>query len=600
MEEEDLVEMSNPPGLIKTSSKRSSNELDPENKEQDNDANKKQKSDTSNVGDDSEMGSESQDGDGDNMKIVESPVRRNQANNEGNNAYTSPVSGQKKDDSNTKLNDKLIEVNSKVRNVLSKVILAIDFTNTSRQDFQHLQNDSYRKRGFALTSFVGATDDDYYKIANFYQKHTDGIQVYGAAAQFDGAAPYNLNSDVFYADKCEEVDSLIGDEENIGNVFKVVVTDGQSCHPIDISIPHTTIETDYDLLSKNTEHEEENKAYNASSDQDKTLDKQTYIMGLIVEPFNKPKAFGKNTLINYIQDVLRVLQGSPKKVILKTYADKLEDNNDNNMIKRISDSLLDQNTLVQFINYVLASDVKVTISSVLSALLKIDNIPAPTKKNKNKKLDIFNKKTQPTIIGTNDNIIQLDDDNDDDINDTLLSKNLKNESTSPYTDRKNPSARRNTSTDNSSGLPNKRHDYGDSRRDIFDQGTLSSSNITGKILVDDDSNPPVTTGNKLNLQSPPKNRTNKNTPPESQDMINFFNNDGSGTPLIKQQYNSNKPYSGGKSKKKRSRKNRNKNKKTQKPRFTRNKSLKIKHKRTKKNLNHKQVPKKIRLSRSNK
>ena len=598
MEEEDLVEMSNPPGLIKTSSKRSSNELDPESKEQDNDANKKQKSDTSNVGDDSEMGSESQDGDGDNMKIVESPVRRNQANNEGNNAYTSPVSGQKKDDSNTKLNDKLIEVNSKVRNVLSKVILAIDFTNTSRQDFQHLQVDSYRKRGFALTSFVGATDDDYYKIANFYQEHTDGIQVYGAAAQFDGAAPYNLNSDVFYADQCEEVDSLIH-EENIGNAFKVVVTDGGGCiYPINRY--NTTIETDYDLLSKSQNHEVANTAYKVSPPRDKALDKQTYIMGLIVEPFNKPKAFGKNTLINYIQDVLRVLQGSPKKVILKTYADKLEDNNDNNMIKRISDSLLDQNTLVQFINYVLASDVKVTISSVLSALLKIDNIPAPTKKNKNKKLDIFNKKTQPTIIGTNDNIIQLDDDNDDDINDTLLSKNLKNESTSPYTDRKNPSARRNTSTDNSSGLPNKRHDYGDSRRDIFDQGTLSSSNITGKILVDDDSNPPVTTGNKLNLQSPPKNRTNKNTPPESQDMINFFNNDGSGTPLIKQQYNSNKPYSGGKSKKKRSRKNRNKNKKTQKPRFTRNKSLKIKHKRTKKNLNHKQVPKKIRLSRSNK
>ena len=110
----------------------------------------------------------------------------------------SPPSGNQQNIDNDELNNKLIEVNSKVRNVLSKVILAIDFTNTSRQDFQHLQIDSYRKRGFALTSFVSATDDDYYKIANFYQEHTDGIQVYGAAAQFDGAAPYNLNSDVFY------------------------------------------------------------------------------------------------------------------------------------------------------------------------------------------------------------------------------------------------------------------------------------------------------------------------------------------------------------------------------------------------------------------
>ena len=83
-------------------------------------------------------------------------------------------------------------------------------------------------------------------------------------------------------------------------------------------------------------------------------------------------------------------------------------------------------------------------------------------------------------------------------------------------------------------------------------------------------------------------------------MFNFVN-DSSSSPVIPR--DSNKitgEFTGGKSKKKRSRKNRNKNKKTQKPRFTRNKSLKIKHKRTKKNLNHKQVPKKIRLSRSNK
>ena len=226
---------------------------------------------------------------------------------------------------------------------------------------------------------------------------------------------------------------MIEGEGNIGNVFKVVVTDGQSCHPIDNSIPHTTIETDYDLLSKNTGFLTENAQYDNDNNADlnKALDKQTYIMGLIVEPFNKSKAFGKNTLINYIQDVLIVLQGSPKKVILKKHADNLEDNGDNQMIKQISDSLVNGDTLNTFITDLTNnSNNKVIMSSVLSALLKIDNIPAPTKKNKNKKLDIFNKKTQPIIIGTNDVIIQLEDDDDNDP--TLLNKSYQGQITSPY------------------------------------------------------------------------------------------------------------------------------------------------------------------------
>ena len=488
------------------------------------------------------------------------------------------------------LNANLLDVNSKVRNVLSKVILAIDFTNTSRQDFQYLQIDSYRKRGFALTSFVGATDDDYYKIANFYQEHTDGIQVYGAAAQFDGAAPYNLNSDVFYADQCKEVDSLIEGEGNIGNVFKVVVTDGQSCHPIDNSIPHTTIETDYDLLSKNTGFLTENAQYDNDNNADlnKALDKQTYIMGLIVEPFNKSKAFGKNTLINYIQDVLIVLQGSPKKVILKKHADNLEDNGDNQMIKQISDSLVNGDTLNTFITDLTNnSNNKVIMSSVLSALLKIDNIPAPTKKNKNKKLDIFNKKTQPIIIGTNDVIIQLEDDDNDP---TLLNKSYQGQITSPYTPAV-PAFRSNKRRD-------RRYSRGESRGGIFDQEGVSSGNTTDNILEYGYSNDTVIdTSNKHNiLQSPPKGNNNKyHAESQPQDSMNMFNfvNDSSSSPVIPR--DSNKitgEFTGGKSKKKRSRKNRNKNKKTQKPRFTRNKSLKIKHKRTKKNLNHKTSPQK--------
>jgi len=215
----------------------------------------------------------------------------------------------------------------------------------------------------------------------------------------------------------------------------------------------------------------------------------------------------------------------------------------------------------------------------------------------------------------------------------LLSKDLKKNSTSPHTDRKSLFDRQYGSTDNREIL------YSEESQNSFANNAFNTryrkgvaSPVEGSFSpVRGNHNPyavpesaplddPINSPNRgqptrINYSNEESyligsikiihdyiiDSVNQKTPVE--DIISENINNLYGDIDVYNNYLANTkepPSGGGKSKKKRSRKNRNKNKKTQKPRFTRNKSLKIKHKRTKKNLNHKQVPKKIRLSRSNK
>ena len=236
----------------------------------------------------------------------------------------------------------------------------------------------------------------------------------------------------------------------------------------------------------------------------------------------------------------------------------------------------------------------------------------------------------------NDDIIKLDDDNDDGINDTLLSKDLKKNSTSPQTDRKSLFNRHQYDSTQNTGI----NLYSEESQDSFANNASNTryrkgvaSPVKGSFSPVRGNHNPSAVHESAPLDETPINSPNRGQPTHSnysneesnligsikiindyiidsvnqktpvEDIISEVINDLYGDIDVYNNYLANtkeKSSGGGKSKKKRSRKNRNKNKKTQKPRFTRNKSLKIKHKRTKKNLNHKQLPKKIRLSRSNK
>ena len=324
-----------------------------------------------------------------------------------------------------RLNAKLLEVNNQVRKVFSKVILAIDFTNTSRQDFQHLQMDSYRHFSYAVTEFSNVTDlmedeNTYYRIANFYQENTDGIQVYGAAARFDGAAPYKLSSDVFYADQCKEAE----DKEYQDDIFKVVVKDTRSCSVSEENKPTTRIETDYDLLptSQST----------ASPTNNLIIDKFYYTSGVILQPFTKSNAFGIPSIMENIKGIFRGMRSQLKLPKTNPNSSKPQINRDklqqlatqNEMIGQIYTTLTGNDNGDPVIEGFVQNS---SLTNMIVALIKI---------NENTDLKVLDtKKKQPSVIETLGEY-GINEIEDPEYKSSMVSTNNMSSISSPHTERR--------------------------------------------------------------------------------------------------------------------------------------------------------------------